>query len=265
MVSRATIKSWFQRGAKPLASQFSAWIDSYWHKDDVIPISSIENLGAILADTATRQYVDNAVKGMITYKGTWNAATNTPAIPPATDENTGWYYKVASRGTTEVDGISDWNVGDWIISNGLAWEKIDQSETVTSVAGRTGDVVVTAADVGLGLVDNTSDLDKPISTATQQALTALQQQLNSLSVMVVFNNADETVVGFPQPVLIQELLVDDAEVQSLQYKLSATASYQPITPGTVNMVMPSGARLFLKITFKQNVNMASLTINAIKQ
>ena len=43
---------------------------------------------------------------------------------------------------------------------------------VSSVNLRTGDVVLTKADVGLGLVNNTADLDKPISTATQTALDA---------------------------------------------------------------------------------------------
>lgn len=41
---------------------------------------------------------------------------------------------------------------------------------VQSVAGRTGNVTLTKADVGLGNVDNTSDASKPISTATQTAL-----------------------------------------------------------------------------------------------
>ena len=45
-----------------------------------------------------------------------------------------------------------------------------QVNTVTSVAGRTGAVTLSKTDVGLGNVDNTSDLAKPISTATQAAL-----------------------------------------------------------------------------------------------
>ena len=43
---------------------------------------------------------------------------------------------------------------------------------VQSVNTQTGDVVLGAGDVGLGNVDNTSDADKPISTATQTALDA---------------------------------------------------------------------------------------------
>jgi hypothetical protein len=41
---------------------------------------------------------------------------------------------------------------------------------VQSVAGKTGTVTLAKADVGLGNVDNTTDLNKPISTATQTAL-----------------------------------------------------------------------------------------------
>jgi len=43
---------------------------------------------------------------------------------------------------------------------------------VTSVAGKTGAVSLTKADVGLGNVNDTSDADKPVSTATQTALSS---------------------------------------------------------------------------------------------
>lgn len=41
---------------------------------------------------------------------------------------------------------------------------------VQSVAGKTGDVLLDKADVGLENIDNTSDVDKPISAETQAAL-----------------------------------------------------------------------------------------------
>ena len=55
--------------------------------------------------------------------------------------------------------------------SGSVYVEISPSE-VTSVAGKTGAVTLDKSDVGLGNVDNTSDLDKPISTATQTALDA---------------------------------------------------------------------------------------------
>ncbi|MBW7887462.1 MAG: hypothetical protein H3C35_03750 [Bacteroidetes bacterium] len=95
-----------------------------------------------------------AVIGGLNYQGTWNASTNSPAIPAASSGNKGYYYKVATAGTTNVSGITDWQVGDWIVSNGTAWDKVDNSEIVSSVAGKTGAVTLTKGDVGLGNVPN---------------------------------------------------------------------------------------------------------------
>lgn len=50
--------------------------------------------------------------------------------------------------------------------------KVDKNGAVTSVAGRTGPIVLGKADVGLSSVDNTADTAKPVSTAQQTALAA---------------------------------------------------------------------------------------------
>lgn len=39
-----TLKGWFKKGLKPLEIQFAAWLDSYWHKDEAIPMQSVEGL-----------------------------------------------------------------------------------------------------------------------------------------------------------------------------------------------------------------------------
>lgn len=52
----------------------------------------------------------------------------------------------------------------------LAGEMSTAGVLVESVNGDTGIVTITAADLGLGNVDNTSDINKPVSTATSTAL-----------------------------------------------------------------------------------------------
>ncbi|SHJ20142.1 hypothetical protein SAMN05443429_11221 [Cruoricaptor ignavus] len=47
---------------------------------------------------------------------------------------------------------------------------ISSGGKVSSVNGKTGDVVLGKSDLGLSSVDNTSDADKPVSKATQEAL-----------------------------------------------------------------------------------------------
>ena len=54
-----------------------------------------------------------------------------------------------------------------------------QAAPVSSVAGRTGAITVTKSDVGLANVDNTSDLDKPVSTQTQLALNTKASQVHT--------------------------------------------------------------------------------------
>ena len=58
IVSRTQLKAWFKRGLYPLESQFHAWIDSFWHRNDQIPISSIENLAATLNGKANTADLD---------------------------------------------------------------------------------------------------------------------------------------------------------------------------------------------------------------
>lgn len=112
----------------------------------------------------------DAVLGALRYQGTWNASTNSPTIPAAASSNRGHYYVVAVAGTTSVGGETDWQVGDWLVSSGTVWGKVDNSDKVSSVAGKTGAVTLVKGDVGLGNVDNTSDANKPVSTAQQAAL-----------------------------------------------------------------------------------------------
>jgi hypothetical protein len=73
--------------------------------------------------------------GGLKYGGLWNANTNNPTITSGVGDN-GEYYIVGTAGTTSIDGISDWGVGDWIIFGGSAWQKIDNSEVSSS--GRFG-------------------------------------------------------------------------------------------------------------------------------
>ncbi|WP_207356900.1 hypothetical protein, partial [Bacillus subtilis] len=128
--------------------------------------------------------VPDALVGGVQYKGVWDASTNTPEIPKAKDTNKGFYYRVSVEGTTEIDGTNQWSVGDWIISDGKQWDRIDNTESVTSVAGKKGAVVLNKNDVGLDKVDNTSDLEKPVSTATQNAL---NQKENAFTKNTGFN------------------------------------------------------------------------------
>lgn len=87
------------------------------------------------------------LQGDLNYQGTWNATTNTPTLTSSTGTK-GYYYVVDVAGSTNLNGITDWQVGDWAIFNGSVWQKVDNTDAVTSVNGYTGTVVLTYSDVG---------------------------------------------------------------------------------------------------------------------
>ena len=93
------------------------------------------------------------VIGALVYQGTWNALTNTPTLASSVG-NKGDYYYVSVAGTTNLNGITDWQVGDFAIFNGAVWQKIDNTDAVTSVNGQTGAVVLTVSNIA-GAVPNT--------------------------------------------------------------------------------------------------------------
>ena len=84
--------------------------------------------------------------GAINYIGAWNANTNSPALASGAGTK-GDYYVVNVAGTTTLDGISDWENTDWAVFNGTAWEKVDNTDQVLSVAGKQGAVVLDSDDV----------------------------------------------------------------------------------------------------------------------
>ena len=53
MTSKKTLKKWFSNFMKPAQEHFAAWIDSYWHKSEQIPMSNIEGLSRAIENTAS--------------------------------------------------------------------------------------------------------------------------------------------------------------------------------------------------------------------
>ena len=104
-----------------------------------------------VATTAFVMAATPSMSNMVTLQGVWNAGTNTPALSSGTGTK-GFTYVVSVPGVTTLDGNSNWVVNDVVMYNGTTWTKIHGSVTeVTSVAGRSGAVVLTNSDItGLG-------------------------------------------------------------------------------------------------------------------
>ena len=59
MTAIQTLKQWFSNFKKPTQEQFWAWIDSFWHKSEKIPMTSIEGLESAIQGTASAEQLRN--------------------------------------------------------------------------------------------------------------------------------------------------------------------------------------------------------------
>jgi hypothetical protein len=86
-----------------------------------------------VATTAFVQNLIGTIPAGLVFQGTWNASTNTPTLTSGSG-TTGHFYIVSTDGSTNLDGITDWKVGDWavFVEQGASdqWEKVDNSSVL---------------------------------------------------------------------------------------------------------------------------------------
>jgi len=148
----------------------------------------VQALGTGKIDTS---FLPDSVLGQLEYQGTWAAATNSPAIPPASTANKG-DYRVASNSVAAGHGYANvpniaFDTGDWIVSNGTAWEKVDNTDAVSTVFGRLGPIVAANGDYNAGQITNTP--------AGNIAAVTVQAALNELDAEKQPLDADLTAIA----------------------------------------------------------------------
>ena len=109
--------------------------------------------GTANTDAVNVLQLNNATTGVLVYQGTWNASTNSPSLASGTG-TPGYYYIVSTDGSTNLDGITDWKVGDWAVFSDQAtdaWQKIDNSQV--------GNVTGSGVNNRLAIWNGTSAID----------------------------------------------------------------------------------------------------------
>jgi hypothetical protein len=190
---------------------------------------SISSSDSILQAFGKLQNQVNSLYGGAIYQGTWNALTNNPLIQSGVGTK-GYYYVVNVAGSTNIDGITDWNVGDWIIFDGTAWQQVDNTDTVVSVNGQVGVVVLTTTDIAEGTNLYYTDVRARGALLLTTVGSSGASTYNSLT--GTFNIPNYTLSGLGG-VPSSRLLT----INGTQYDLSADRSW---SVGTVTSVGTSG-------------------------
>ena len=101
----------------------------------------------------------------------------------------GAYFIASANGTSGVPQTLGVATGDWIISNGTAWTKIDNTDAVTSVVGQTG--AITAQQIANALTSGNH-----IAAKTDTMLKSTFTTGDDDYVLLTYNkDDDELVVG----------------------------------------------------------------------
>lgn len=111
-------------------------------------------LGYASLDAGGKVPVAQLPASVMTYLGTWDAATNTPTLANGTGD-AGDLYICSVAGTVNFGaGNISFEVGDWVMYNGSIWQRSDMSDAVSSVFGRLGAVVAANGDYTASQVTN---------------------------------------------------------------------------------------------------------------
>ena len=75
--------------------------------------------------------ITNAI-GALNFKGTWDANANSPPLASSVGTK-GDYYVVGTAGSTNLNGISNWGVGDLATFNGSVWQRVEGGADLNGV------------------------------------------------------------------------------------------------------------------------------------
>lgn len=106
-----------------------------------------------------------------------------------------------------------------------SWIKLLFPATVSSVAGKTGAVSLMKTDIGLPNIDDTSDADKPISTATQAALNGkLDKSTYTAKGVIAVATSANAAVAVPVGSNNQVLTADSAQPSGVKWATPAASA-----------------------------------------
>lgn len=201
----------------------------------------------LITDTVNvNQSTTEAVLNFTTYRQeAQQVGRNTLTITSATISQAGL---MSSSDKTKLDGLKD--------QAGITSD-IDavQTNLETHINNKSNPHEVTKDQVGLGNVDNTSDANKPISTATQNALNskfnasdgnALKQTIENMPNLVVTEGRLSHKNDRISLSLIQQDLKDQANTDSI------LLTFNPATDSTAGIILPSDKTKIDKIITNGN-------------
>ncbi len=180
--------------------------------------TAVEELDAAIA----------AIPTPLTYVGTWNATTNSPALANTDTGVEGYLYQVNVAGSVDFGaGSISFEVGDKVANNGSIWEKWDMTDAVSSVNGATGAVTLSTSDIGEGsnlyfTDERARDAAGAMATSSSKVSLAYDDGLNTLTPNIVAGSLVNADIN--GSAAIDATKIADGSVTSTEFQYISTLS-----------------------------------------
>ena len=193
-------------------------------------INTVQSVGVatnafVPTELAVRNAINQALTAVVILQGDWNAKTNTPNLTGATGITTGFAWRVSASGTTNLGGITYWQIGDLAIKSASGWIRT-VSQDISAVWGN---IVGTLS----GQTDLWNVLQGKQATITGAATTITATDLTT-NRAVISNNIGKIAVS---PVSSTELSYLTGASSNIQTQLNSklnTSVFTGYTASTKN-------------------------------
>ena len=178
------------------------------------------------SNKVSTSYLPDTVLGQLEYMGTWNATTPDIILTP----QKGHYYICTTAGNKNpaggtVTGVS-YAVGDWAVYNGSSWDKVDNTDAITSIKWGTGTAQTGAISIpyATGSVEGVIKLGTTSTTAAYgnhtHTLSLASSQATSGISYVYVNTVNRLTAGGSTL---------DLEIELSSYDITTILGYVPAT------------------------------------
>lgn len=194
-----------------------------------VPLSQMND--ALLGNVHWKGFYDGVVMA-----GCTDPALNGLPLPTASSDNQGWYFICLASFTLSSINYS---LGDWIISNGTDWGKVDNTDAVSSVFGRVGTITAQNGDYNTSQVAESTD--KRYLSDAEKAKVQAPIQI-TITTAVNITNATTDVSGNTQDG--KNVIIDNG-ASAINYTINGalTTSLMKKGAGTITFVQGAGRTL----------------------
>lgn len=230
---------------QPLADELPASLNAAFDIDTAVGnqldtiakyIGVPRNIGALIAAGYFGLWSYGNALTPTNYQGTWDPATDSPALPAASGGNTGHWYVASATGTSATPIAASWIVGNIIVSDGAAWSLSTEQNsngftTYADLASNANGIFYSYATAGRSVTDLTDESFRTI-----------------LKLQIILNSNDGTLASIMDLLQLffpgEVALVDNTDM-SMDYYVNSSV---PLTQALLLDYLPKPMGVGITVT-----------------